>query len=67
MAAVAKEKELKRVKPRFFCKLRYPVRLWQTATEANIAKSMFPYIPTQTMILSDLALLQSERREPLLC
>lgn len=58
MAAVAKEKEPKRIKPRFFWKLPYPVRLWQTTTEANIARGVFPYIPTQIMTLSDLDLLQ---------
>ena len=35
-----------------------PIRLWQTATEKNLADEIFKYIPTQTMTLSDLELMR---------
>ena len=49
MTVVIKEKELKIEKHRRFCKTTPPIHLWQTATEKNLADSIFKYIPTQTM------------------
>ena len=53
MTVVIKEKELKIKKARGFCKTTPPIRLWQTATEKNLADKIFKYIPTQTVTLSD--------------
>lgn len=44
MVAVAKERELKRKKARFYGKMCFEMRLYQTATEKNIASHIFTYI-----------------------
>lgn len=45
---VAKDREMKKRKARFFGKLTLEMRLFQVATENNI-KHVFKYIPHQTM------------------
>ena len=49
MVAVAKEREFKREKARFYGKLTQEMRMYQVATEANIADQIFPYIKQQSM------------------
>lgn len=49
---VAKEKEMKKSKARFFGKLVLETRLFQVATENNI-KHVFKFIPHQTMTKSE--------------
>lgn len=54
--AVPKENELQRLKAHFFAKLTYPMRLYQTATEANIAKQIFTLFDNQSMMMPEDAL-----------
>lgn len=54
---VAKEREMKKKKARFFGKLCPEMRLYQVATENNI-KNIFKYIPHQTMTKSEDALMK---------
>ncbi|ANQ45640.1 RNA-dependent RNA polymerase, partial [Orinoco virus] len=49
---VAKEREMKKRKARFFGKMTLEMRLYQVATENNI-KNVFKYIPHQTMTKSE--------------
>ncbi|CAB3241750.1 unnamed protein product [Arctia plantaginis] len=49
---VAKEREMKKTKARFFGKLTLEMRLFQVATENNI-KNVFKFIPHQTMTKSE--------------
>ncbi|AHA90827.1 RNA-dependent RNA polymerase [Sierra Nevada virus] len=53
MVGVFKECELKRDKGRLFGKLTFEARLYQTATEHNIAEKIFPYIKGQSMTMSE--------------
>ncbi|ACQ94979.1 RNA-dependent RNA polymerase [Nyavirus midwayense] len=53
MVGVFKECELKRDKGRLFGKLTFEARLYQTATEHNIAEKIFPYIKSQSMTMSE--------------
>ncbi|CAH2236870.1 jg23227 [Pararge aegeria aegeria] len=49
---VAKEREMKKRKARFFGKMTLEMRLYQVATENNI-KNIFKFIPHQTMTKSE--------------
>ncbi|UZH25300.1 RNA-directed RNA polymerase [Nyavirus gerbillisci] len=53
MVGTFKECELKRDKGRLFGKLSFEARLYQTATEHNIAEKIFPYIKSQSMTMSE--------------
>ncbi|APG78632.1 RNA-dependent RNA polymerase [Hubei rhabdo-like virus 4] len=46
-----KEREFK-LEPRMFAMMVFEMRVFFTATEANIADNIFPYLPPQTMTLS---------------
>ena len=52
LTAVFKEKEPPKIsKARGYCKLTYPMRLFQVATEKNIADALFPYVKHQRMTM----------------
>lgn len=51
--AVPKEKELQREKARFFAKLTYRMRIYQTATESNIATKILSLFDNQSMTMSE--------------
>lgn len=51
--AVPKEKELQREKARFFAKLTYRVRVYQTATESNIATNILSLFNNQSVTMSE--------------
>ncbi|BCL64177.1 L protein [Sekira virus] len=53
MIGVFKECELKKKKGRLFGKLSFEARLYQTATEHNLAEKIFPYIRGQSMTMSE--------------
>ena len=53
MVGVYKEKELKDEKARPFNKTTAKARLYQTATEKNIADNLLPFFPQQTMNMSE--------------
>ncbi|QPB73978.1 RdRp [Hymenopteran orino-related virus OKIAV85] len=53
MVAVAKEREFKYLDARFFGKMCFEMRLYQTATEKNIAEAIFRYIKHQSMTLNE--------------
>ncbi|QFG01733.1 L protein [Jeremy Point nyavirus] len=53
MVGVFKECELKRDKGRLFGKLTFEARLYQTATEHNLADRVFPYIRGQSMTMGE--------------
>lgn len=53
MVAVAKEREFKYKDARFFGKMCFEMRLYQTATEKNIADSIFRYIKHQSMTMNE--------------
>lgn len=50
---VAKEREFKSRNARFYCKLVPEMRLYQTSSENNIAKTIFPYVRNQSMTMSE--------------
>ncbi|USL85442.1 MAG: RNA-dependent RNA polymerase [Ixodes ricinus orinovirus-like virus 1] len=50
---VPKEREQKKDKARCFAKMTPEMRLYQTATESNIATGVFPYVPQQTMTMGE--------------
>ena len=51
-AYVFKEKE-KKIMSRGYLKNTYEIRLYQVATESNLAKNILPYISTQSMTKSE--------------
>ena len=51
--AVFKERELKIKKARAFCKLTYPLRLYQTSTEKNLSTDIFPLFKGQSMTMTE--------------
>ncbi|QDO67017.1 PolB [San Jacinto virus] len=53
MVGVFKECELKRDKGRLFGKLTFEARLYQTATEHNLAEKIFPYVRGQSMTMTE--------------
>lgn len=50
---VAKEREFKSRNARFYCKLVPEMRLYQTSSENNIAKTIFLYVRNQSMTISE--------------
>ena len=58
LTAVFKETEPKISKAREYCKLTYPMRLFQVATE-NIADSLFPYVKNQSMTMDEQTLVNT--------
>lgn len=58
--AVIKEREFKRRDARFFAKLGFEMRLYQVATEANIADTIFRYIKQQFMTMLEPKLLRTQ-------
>lgn len=50
---VAKEREFKSRNARFYCKLVPEMRLYQTSSENNMAKTIFPYVRNQSMTMSE--------------
>lgn len=50
---VAKEREFKSRNARFYCKLVPEMRLYQTSSENNIAKTIFPFVRNQSMTMSE--------------
>ncbi|KAK9877807.1 hypothetical protein WA026_019487 [Henosepilachna vigintioctopunctata] len=58
IVAVAKEREQKRDAARWYAKMTPEMRLYQTSTESNLAKEIFPYLPHQTMTLNEEQLLR---------
>ncbi|DAZ87907.1 TPA_asm: hypothetical protein [Macroli virus] len=56
---VPKEREFKKDNARIFVKLPYEMRAYQTATEANIATGIFPFIKGQSMTMGEKELLQT--------
>lgn len=59
MIAVAKEREFKYLDARFFGNMCFEMRLYQTATEKNIADSIFRYIKHQSMIMDEEQLIRT--------
>ncbi|UDL13960.1 MAG: RNA dependent RNA polymerase [Xiangshan Nyami-like virus] len=59
MVAVAKEREFKYKDARFFGKMCFEMRLYQTATEKNIADSVFRYIKHQSMTMNEEQLIRT--------
>lgn len=59
IVTVMKEKEGKIDNVRCFCKLTAEMRLYQTSTEKNIARSVFDYIRHQSMTMSEKELLET--------
>jgi len=53
IVAVAKERELKETNARFYEKMTPEMRLYQTATEKNIADHIFRFIKNQSMTMSE--------------
>lgn len=53
MVAVAKEREFKFEDARFYGKMCFEMRLYQTAAEKNIADHIFRYIKHQSMTMSE--------------
>lgn len=53
LVGVAKEWEFKSRNARFYCKLVPEMRLYQTSSENNIAKTIFPNIKNQSMTMSE--------------
>nr|WPR17567.1 MAG: RNA-dependent RNA polymerase [Beetle nyamivirus] len=58
IVGVAKEREQKEVDARFFAKMTFEMRLYQTVTECNIADQIFPYVPQQSMTMREEKLLR---------
>lgn len=60
LTAVFKEKEPPKIsKARGYCKLTYPMRLFQVATEKNIADALFPYVKHQSMTMDEQTLVNT--------
>lgn len=59
---VPKKREQKENNVRLYAKMTPEMRLYQTATESNIVESVFPYLPQQTMTLSEEKLLRVIQR-----
>jgi hypothetical protein len=59
MVAIAKEREFKKFDARCFAKMTFNMRLYQTATESNIAESIFPLIKYQSMTMDEVTLLKT--------
>lgn len=53
MVAVPKEREFKATDARFFGKMNFSMRLYQTVTERNIADYIFKYIRHQSMTMNE--------------
>lgn len=53
MVAVAKERELRSDDARFYGKMCFEMRLYQTVTEKNIADHIFPYVKHQEMTMNE--------------
>ncbi|KAL0105524.1 hypothetical protein PUN28_016888 [Cardiocondyla obscurior] len=62
MVAVPKEKEFKGTNARFYGKMTFEMRLFQTITEKNIAEGVFPYIKHQSMTMNEEQLLRTIQR-----
>lgn len=60
--AVAKEREHKRTNARFYAKMTPEMRLYQIATEGNIADIVFRYIKEQSMTTGEEQLLRTITR-----
>lgn len=60
--AVAKEREHKRTNARFYAKMTPEMRLYQIATEGNIAEVIFHYIKEQSMTMGEEQLLRTITR-----
>lgn len=53
IVGVPKEREFKSKNARFYCKLTPQMRLYQTSSENNIAKTIFPYVKNQSMTMTE--------------
>jgi len=53
MVAVAKEREFKYLDVRFYGKMCFEMRLYQTVTEKNITDHIFKYIKHQSMTMNE--------------
>lgn len=62
IVAVAKEREHKRTNARFYAKMTPEMRLYQIATEGNIAEVVFKYIREQSMTMGEEQLLRTITR-----
>lgn len=62
IVAVAKEREHKRDNARFYAKMVPEMRLYQIATEGNIADTIFKYIREQSMTMGEEQLLRTITR-----
>ena len=62
IVAVAKEREHKRTNARFYAKMTLEMRLYQIATEGNIADTIFKYIKEQYMTMGEEQLLRTNTR-----
>lgn len=62
IVAVAKEREHKRTNARFYAKMTPEMRLYQIATEGNIADTIFKYIKEQSMTMGEEQLLRTITR-----
>ncbi|AYW51538.1 L polymerase RdRp [Formica fusca virus 1] len=59
MVAVPKEREFKEEDARFYGKMCFEMRLYQTSTEKNIADGVFTYIKHQSMTMSEEQLIRT--------
>ncbi|AWI42881.1 RNA-dependent RNA polymerase [Formica exsecta virus 4] len=59
MVAVPKEREFKDEDARFYGKMCFEMRLYQTSTEKNIADGVFTYIKHQSMTMSEEQLIRT--------
>lgn len=59
MVAVAKEREFKYKDARFYGKMCFEMRLYQTATKKNIADHIFRYIKNQSMTMNEEQLIRT--------
>lgn len=59
MVAVPKEREFKDKDARFYGKMCFEMRLYQTSTEKNIADGVFTYIKHQSMTMSEEQLIRT--------
>ncbi|KAL0098802.1 hypothetical protein PUN28_020749 [Cardiocondyla obscurior] len=62
MVAVPKKKEFKGQNARFYGKMTFEMRLFQTVTEKNIADEIFPFIKHQSMTMNEKQLLRIIQR-----
>lgn len=53
MVAVPKEREFKFINARFYGKMCFEMRLYQTVTEKNIADHVFPFVKHQSMTMNE--------------